>query len=133
MAGAAGLGFRHPLERPGFRRWDHRAAPRALPNAEFVDCTALLDAARYIKSAEEIAFLERGVALAEHAIRALYAAARPGVAECAAYAKMIKAMVAQGGELPAMIMWTAGAPGWSPGDQGSCEKRVLGRIPRPGR
>jgi Xaa-Pro aminopeptidase len=88
---------------------------RSFPDAELVDCTSLLDSARYVKSAEEIAFVKRGVALAEDAIRALYATARPGVAECAVYAKMIEAMVAQGGELPAMIMWTAGAPGPSLG------------------
>ena len=82
----------------------------AFPQAEIVDCTRLLDAARYVKSDEEIEFLRRSVALAEVAIAALRGKARPGVSEASVYAAMIATMMEGGGEIPAMIMWSAGAP-----------------------
>ncbi|MGH7091746.1 MAG: M24 family metallopeptidase, partial [Stellaceae bacterium] len=34
----------------------------------------------------------------------------PGASECAVYAAMLGAMIERGGEVPAMIMWAAGAP-----------------------
>jgi Xaa-Pro dipeptidase len=80
------------------------------PQAEIVDCTRLLDTARYIKSDEEVEFLRRGVVLAEGAIEIMREKARPGVSEARVYAAMIAAMIEQGGEIPAMIMWSAGAP-----------------------
>jgi Xaa-Pro aminopeptidase len=81
------------------------------PNAELVDCTALLDQARYIKSDEEIEFLRGSVALAEAALAAMRDLLRPGVSENAVYAAMLAAMIERGGEVPAMIMWSAGPPG----------------------
>ncbi|HEV8016698.1 MAG TPA: M24 family metallopeptidase [Stellaceae bacterium] len=79
------------------------------PQAELVDCTRLLDRARYVKSAEEIDFLRRSTALAEAAIAAMHRVTRPGIEECAVYAAMLAAMVERGGEVPAMIMWSAGS------------------------
>jgi Xaa-Pro dipeptidase len=67
--------------------------------------------ARYVKSAEEIAMLERSVALAEKALSALYETAHPGVRESEVYAAMIAAMVRDGGELPTMISWFSGPYG----------------------
>jgi Xaa-Pro dipeptidase len=64
--------------------------------------------ARYVKSEEEIAMIERSVALAEKALEALYATARVGVRESEVYAAMIAAMVRDGGELPTMISWFSG-------------------------
>jgi Xaa-Pro dipeptidase len=80
------------------------------PDAALVDCTHLLDVARYIKSDEEIEFLRGSVALAEASIAAMRQAARPGVSECAVYAAMLAAMIERGSEVPAMIMWSAGPP-----------------------
>jgi Xaa-Pro aminopeptidase len=82
----------------------------AFPEAEFVDCTHLLDVARYVKSEEEIAFLRRSVSLAEAAIKALRNTARPGATEASAYAAALGAMIEGGSEIPAMIMWQAGPP-----------------------
>jgi Xaa-Pro dipeptidase len=82
----------------------------AFPDAALVDCTHLLDIARFIKSDEEIEFLRGSVALAEAAIVAMRQAARPGVSECAVYAAMLAAMIERGSEVPAMIMWSAGPP-----------------------
>ncbi len=83
---------------------------QAFPEAILSDCTSLLDLARYTKGPEEIAFLRRSVAQAEAAIAAIKAIARPGVAETTVYAAMLSAMIEQGSEIPAMIMWSAGVP-----------------------
>ena len=48
------------------------------------------------------------MALAEAAIGAMRDAARLGASEAAVYAAMLGAMIARGGEVPAMIMWSAG-------------------------
>lgn len=87
----------------------HAKLTAEFPNAELVDATRLLDRARYVKSDEEIEFLRRSTALAEAAIVAMHRTARPGVAECVVYAAMLAAMVERGGEVPAMIMWSAGS------------------------
>lgn len=86
---------------------------RALPDARFVDATAVLQEARAVKSAEEIAFLHRAAALAEAAVERMLAVARPGVPERQVYAAMLETMIAGGGELPTMILWGAGQqPPW---------------------
>jgi Xaa-Pro aminopeptidase len=84
----------------------------ACPEAEIVDATLLLEEARHVKSQEEIAFLQRAVQLAEQAIEVMAAEARPGVPQGAVYGRMIGRMAELGGELPTMIMWNAGPPGW---------------------
>ena len=127
------------------------------PGAALVDCTKLLDQARYVKSSEEIEFLRRSTALAEAAISAMHRVARAGVTEAAVYAAMLAAMIERGGEVPAMIMWSAGSGealasagpplqrGLAPGDllrvevegryAGYCgqvtQMAVLGRLPAP--
>src|SRR5438874_2075180 len=84
----------------------------AFPAAELVDATHVLEEARFVKSDEEIAFLQRGVELAEDAIAVMAREARPGVPQCVVYARMIARMVEQGGELPTMLMWNVGPPSW---------------------
>jgi len=85
---------------------------RAFPHAELVDATPLLDEARYVKSEEEIACLQRSVELVERAIDVLVREARPGVPSCVVYARVLASMVEQGSEVPTMIMWNVGPPGW---------------------
>lgn len=82
----------------------------AFPHAELVNATHLMDEARFVKSEEELAFLERAVELVEGAIETMIREARPGVPECVVYARMLASMVEQGGELPTMILWAAGSP-----------------------
>jgi len=82
----------------------------AFPNADLVNATFLMDEARFVKSDEEIAFLERSVELVEDAIETMIRETRPGVPECVVYARMLASMVEQGGELPTMILWAAGSP-----------------------
>lgn len=82
----------------------------ALPGVELVNVNPLMEEARFVKSDEEIAFLQAGVGLVEKAIDVLAAEARPGVAENVAYARMLASIVEGGGELPSMILWSSGNP-----------------------
>jgi Xaa-Pro dipeptidase len=81
-----------------------------LPNAELVNGNLVLERARFVKSAEEIAFMERGIALAEGALDVLRAEAKPGAPECVVYVRMLASMVERGAELPSMILWSAAWP-----------------------
>lgn len=85
----------------------------ACPDSDIVDATLLLEHVRSVKSEEEIGFLRQGVALAEAAIEVMARDARPGVPQCAVYGRMIGAMLERGGEIPTMIMWNVGPPGWA--------------------
>jgi Xaa-Pro dipeptidase len=82
----------------------------ALPDAELVNANPVLEQARFVKSAEEVAFMERAVTLAEHALDVLREEGQPGVPECVVYARMLASMVERGGELPSMILWSAAWP-----------------------
>jgi Xaa-Pro dipeptidase len=82
----------------------------ALPEAELVNANPLLERARFVKSPEEIAFMERAIALTEGALDVLRAEAQPGVPECVVYVRMLASMVEGGGELPSMILWSAAWP-----------------------
>ena len=81
-----------------------------LPAAELVNANPVMEQARFVKSAEELAFMERAATLAEHALDVLRAEARPGVPECTVYVRMLASMVERGGELPSMILWSAAWP-----------------------
>jgi Xaa-Pro aminopeptidase len=81
-----------------------------LPDVELVNANPLMEEARFVKSLEEINFLRAGVALAERAVEVLSAEARPGVPENIVYARMISSLIEGGGELPSMILWSAGWP-----------------------
>lgn len=83
----------------------------SFPRATLVSATDLLHEVRSVKSEEEIAFLKRGVEIAEAACDALVKTARPGVKDCVAYARMVAAEIKEGGELPFMLAWFAGQAG----------------------
>ena len=78
------------------------------PTVEFVNATAVILETRAVKSAEEIAFIEQAERLAELAVGSMLEIARSGVRENVLYAAMIQTMLANGGELPTMIYWSAG-------------------------
>jgi Xaa-Pro dipeptidase len=82
----------------------------ALPDAELVNANPLMEQSRFVKSDEEIAFVERADALAEYALEVFEQEARPGVPECVVYARMLASMVERGGEIPTMILWSVGWP-----------------------
>ena len=88
----------------------YRTLEAELPHAELVDATDLMYEARFVKSAEEIAMLERSVALVETAIEVLEREARPGVPESVVYARMVAALLEQGSEPTTLLLWTAGNP-----------------------
>ena len=77
----------------------------ALPNAAFIDLGDLMETSRSIKSAEEIAILERAAALGDRMLEVCRDNARPGVRESEVYADMMRAMLADGGEEPTLFLW----------------------------
>ena len=77
---------------------EYQALEQALPEANLVDATDVLDELRLIKSAEEIGFLERSGRLAAGMVEALLATGRAGARECEVYAEMVRAHIAAGGE-----------------------------------
>jgi Xaa-Pro dipeptidase len=86
------------------------AIQQAFPRAEIVNATFLMDEARYVKSEEELNFIQRATQLAEAALGVLRAEARPGLTERALIGRMLARMVEDGGDLPTMILWSAGWP-----------------------
>lgn len=70
---------------------------KALPRAEFLDCTDMVQRARMIKSDEEIEKLRKAGDIANKMARALLKA-EPGMKECEVYAEMIYEQIANGGE-----------------------------------
>ena len=81
-----------------------RALHRAFPEIEFVDATALMHDIRQVKSAEEIALIERAQVCADAIGEAVFAHARAGTSEHDLYAEMMAAHIRSGGEAPAMIL-----------------------------
>ena len=81
-----------------------RALQQVFPEAEFVDATALMHDIRQVKSAEEIALIERAQLCADAISEAVFEHARPGVSEHALYAEMMAAHIRSGGEVPAMLL-----------------------------
>lgn len=77
----------------------------ALPNVRFVALGDLLETTRSVKSAEEIALLEKAAGLGDKMLQACSNRARPGVRESEVYAHMMEAMLADGGEEPTLFLW----------------------------
>lgn len=88
----------------------YRSLTEALPAAEFVNATALMYEARFVKSAEEIAMLGHAAQLVETALDVLEHEARPGVLECSVYGRMMGRLLEQGSEPTTLLLWTAGNP-----------------------
>lgn len=107
FAGLAGLP-RRPEGAVTYGDW--LAVREAFPEADLVNAQPLLEEARYRKSDEEVAFLGHAVELVERAIEVLAKEARPGVSEASVYGRMVASMVEGGGELPTLILWSAGNP-----------------------
>jgi Xaa-Pro dipeptidase len=80
----------------------------AFPHAELANATDVIEQARYVKGQEEIAALRRSVELAEAMVATLEREARPGVPENVVYGRMMSTLVEQGGEIPTMLLWSAG-------------------------
>jgi Xaa-Pro aminopeptidase len=106
--GVAGLG---PLTRSPDGLVTHRTIARLtelFPAVEIVDATRLMLDARKVKSAEEIALMERSTAMAERMVANVHSL-RPGDTERTLYAAMLSTLIAEGGDAPAMILIGAGS------------------------
>ena len=85
-----------------------KAIQDAFPQAKLVNATDMMQEIRAIKSAEEVALLERSAAITEKTIDAMIDNANPGVSEKELYGAMVHAMLANGGELPTLFFLSAG-------------------------
>jgi Xaa-Pro aminopeptidase len=68
----------------------------------------MMQQVRAVKSAEEIALLERSAALIERMIATMQETARPGITDRDLYAAMTQTMLAGGGELPTLFFIGSG-------------------------
>ena len=68
-----------------------------------VDASALLRRARRVKSAQEIAHIEQAMEICDIGHRAIMEHFRPGITELELFGKVTAAMMAAGGEFPALI------------------------------
>jgi len=75
------------------------AALRAADARDVIDGSFVVRTVRRIKSRQEIAYIEKGVRLAELGLQTAAAVARPGVMECEVYGEAMRAMYAAGGEV----------------------------------
>ncbi len=80
----------------------------AIPGVKLIDATPLVQELRSIKSPEEVATLERSAAIADRMVAAMVRLARPGNTERQVYAAMVEAMIAEGGDLPALMIFASG-------------------------
>jgi Xaa-Pro aminopeptidase len=82
----------------------------AFPKVEFVNATDLIQEVRSVKSAEEIAFIEKAADIIGKAIDVLIAHAKVGVRENELIAEMLREIVRQGGEPITMMLFGTGGP-----------------------
>jgi Xaa-Pro aminopeptidase len=80
----------------GAAHWDELRA--ALPDAEIVDCTELLEQVRNIKTARELALLRRSAEIQDQAHFEVFAGARSGDTERELHARMIAALLRLGAD-----------------------------------
>lgn len=86
----------------------YKALAEALPQAELVDATDLLQEVREVRSDEELAVLQRSVDIIERAIEAQTRAAQPGVPDYVVWAETMHALMARGSELSVHFNWVSG-------------------------
>lgn len=80
----------------------------AFPKAKIVNATTLVQEARSVKSAEEVALLRHSAEIAERMAERMIAEARPGANEKQIYADMIHTLLSNGGELSNMMIFAGG-------------------------
>jgi len=83
---------------------------QALPGVEFENATDLVQQVRSVKSADEIAFIEKAADIIGKAIEALIAETKVGVRENELIAEMLREIVRQGGEPITMLLFGSGGP-----------------------
>lgn len=104
VVGLSGL-----FDRDGYLPYEtYLRLQQLLPDAQFLNATALLEECRMVKSAEEVAMLERAAAIGDAMMEAYVSRARPGVRECEVYAAVFEALIAHGGEVPTLVLMGSG-------------------------
>ena len=83
---------------------------QALPGVQFENATALMQEVRSIKSAEEIAFIEKAAEIISKALDVLIAHAKIGARENDLVAEMLREIIRQGGEPITMLLFGTGGP-----------------------
>ena len=91
----------------------YAAVVKRLPNATFEDATDVVGYARYVKSAEQIACLRRGAAIANEGILEMARVAKPGVDEAVLYAKVMSRMLGLGSEYYPLALYAGPIDGWA--------------------
>jgi len=81
-----------------------------LPDAKIQDATGLMTRIRSVKSAEEVAALERAADITDKMLQSMCQTAQPGASEREAYAALVGTMLAEGGELPTLMIMGSGKP-----------------------
>jgi Xaa-Pro aminopeptidase len=81
---------------------------KAFPNATFEDVSLMMGELRAVKSAEELATMERATHITELGVHAMIEAARPGVRDYEVHAALHYGMMKAGGELPTMVIYGSG-------------------------
>jgi Xaa-Pro aminopeptidase len=109
VIGIAGLGRGTRTPEGTILHGSYRQIREAFPQAEIRDTMELLAEIRYVKSAEEIAFLARSKELIDDGTEAMIAAARPGVSDWVVWADAMHAMFRGGSELSVHFNWISGA------------------------
>jgi Xaa-Pro dipeptidase len=89
-----------------------RLLPKVFPNAELVDAEPALQAARRVKTVEEVDAIRAAIRVAEAALAAAVAELRPGVTERQLAAVFMDAMAAHGVTTPATqrVAWITSRP-----------------------
>jgi Xaa-Pro aminopeptidase len=83
---------------------------QALPNVNFENATDLMQEVRSVKSAEEVAFIEKAADIIGKAIDVLIGHVKVGVRENELIAEMLREIVRQGGEPITMLLFGTGGP-----------------------
>ena len=82
----------------------------ALPNVKFANATDVMQEVRSVKSAEEVAFIEKAAEIIGHANDVLIQHAKVGVGENELIAEMLREVVRRGGEPITMMLFGTGGP-----------------------
>jgi Xaa-Pro aminopeptidase len=82
----------------------------ALPNVKFANATDVMQEVRAVKSAEEVAFIEKAAEIIGHANDVLIQHAKVGVGENELIAEMLREVVRRGGEPITMMLFGTGGP-----------------------
>lgn len=106
--GISGLGFGTRTPEGTIFHGTFTALHEALPDAEFIPASDLLQDVREVKSQEEIDALQLAVDLIERGLEAQAAWAQPGVPDYVVWAETMHAMFMRGSELSVHFNWISG-------------------------